>query len=504
MRTLYRASRVHTLADPPAGEWLLIDDRHVQRVGTGSVPQADRVVELPGATIQPGFVDSHVHLTSTGIGVANADVEAADSAAALLAVAAARAAAGGDEVIELQGFDESRWTHPSLPTLAELDAASRAPLLIRRTDGHAALANTPALELGGALGADGLRRDTAGEPTGWITADANRLICGWFAAARTPHRIEELQLVAAGLAAQRGVTAVHEMALPLEHGHTDVEVLLGHRRRLPVDVDVILGSMDVPWAVELGLTAIGGDLPLDGSLGASTAAVSAPYEGADGDGSLFVDDDVLLGFFHDGYEAGLQVGIHAIGDRAIDQALRAWEGLYRGLDSRQRRHFRARRHRIEHFEMPSAEQIERAAALGLAISMQPTFDLIWGGPGELYEQRVGIERAWPMNPVRVLLDRGLVLGVGSDAPVVPLDPWLTVHALEHHHDPAQRLRRDEAVRLHTVGSARLARREEKQGRLAPGMHADFAAYDVDPLAATDVRGLRPILTVSLGREVWLA
>jgi predicted amidohydrolase YtcJ len=196
--------------------------------------------------------------------------------------------------------------------------------------------------------------------------------------------------------------------------------------------------------------------------------------------------------------------MHAIGERAIEQVLRAWERIYRSLDSRERRHFRARRHRIEHFEMPTDAQVERAAMLGLAVSVQPTFDLHWGNEGQLYEQRVGTDRAWAMNPFRTMLDRGVVLGVGSDAPVVPLDPWLSVHALEHHHDPAQRLTRREAIQAHTAGSARLAHHEEKKGILEPGMHADFAAYDADPFDSDDVRDLRPILTVSLGRDVSVA
>jgi len=142
--------------------------------------------------------------------------------------------------------------------------------------------------------------------------------------------------------------------------------------------------------------------------------------------------------------------------------------------------------------------------LGLAVSAQPTFDLTWGHPGGLYEQAVGPQRAGAMNPIRTMLERGVVVGVGSDAPVVPIDPWLTIHALEHHHDPAQRLDRIAAIRAHTAGSARLAHQEEKKGTLEPGMHADFAVYDDDPLEVPDVRALRPSMTVSLGREVWLA
>jgi len=468
VRTLYRARRVHTFGYPPVGEWLLIDDRHVHRIGAGEPPPADRSVDLPGATIIPGLIDSHVHLTSTGLSVADGDVRAAASARDLLAVVAVRAATGDDDVLVLQGFDESTWADPTLPTLAELDATP-TPLVIRRTDGHAALLNTRALELSGVQETQGVVRGPDGAPSGVVRWDANRIVGAWVAATRSALRIEELQLIAAGLAAMRGVTGVHEMALPQEFGMRDVEVLLGHRRRLPIDVDVVLGTMDVPAAVGLGLAAIGGDLPADGSIGAHTAALTDPYEGDAGTG-----------------------------------VLAAWESIVHTLDSRERRHFRARRHRIEHFELPTPGQIERAAMLGIAASVQPTFDLVWGHEGGLYAQRLGAARAWAMNPVRLLTERGVVVGVGSDAPVVPMDPWLTIHAMEHHHDPGQQLERLEALRLHTAGSARLAHRENKHGVLEPGMHADFAAYDDDPLTVQDVRGLQPILTVSLGREVWLA
>ena len=504
MRTLYRAARVHTLGHPPLGEWVLVDGRHVQRVGSGEPPGADRVVELPGCTIVPGFIDAHVHLTSTGAAMANEDVATAGSREQLLAIAADRAAEESERVVSLQGYDETRWEDPTLPSLAELDAITNEPLVIRRTDGHVALVNSAALTFAEALETRGLERDPQGHPTGLVTQEANRQVGLWVASSRTVHRIEELQLLGAGIAATRGVTSVHEMALPLESEMRDVDVLLAHRARLPVSVEVVLGTMDVPKAAELGLVAIGGDLAVDGSIGARTSAVTEPYADRDDAGVLYFDDEVLEGFFSDGHDAGLQVGMHAIGDRAIEQVLAAWERVYHRLDSRERRHFRARRHRIEHFEMPSAEHVERAAMLGLAVSMQPTFDLEWGQPDGLYAQRLGSQRAHAMNPVRLVLDRGVVVGVGSDAPVVPMDPWLTIHALEHHHDASQRLTRSEAIRIHTAGSARLAHQEEKKGVLEPGMHADLVAYDVDPLEAGDVRDLRAILTVSLGREVWQA
>jgi predicted amidohydrolase YtcJ len=503
VRTLYRAARVHTLGHPPSGDWLLVDGRHVQRVGAGEPPQADRVVELPGATIVPGFVDAHVHLTSTGLSLSMRDVEAATSREELLALARGRAAGDPEPVVLLQGFDETRWGDPAFPSLEELDAVTDRPLVLARADGHVAVANSAALTFAQALEAEGCDRDEQGRPTGRVTSEANRRISRWAAETRTEHRIEELQLDAAGLAASRGITCVHEMAMPGEHGFRDVEVFLRHREKLPVHGIAVVATMDVPRAVELGLRAIGGDLAADGSIGARTAALTEPYLDG-GRGVCFFHEDELAGFFRDGHDAGLQVGMHAIGDRAIEHVLRAWERVYRTLDSRERRHFRARRHRIEHFELASPEQVERAAVLGLAASVQPAFDAAWGFPGGLYERAIGPERAFAMNPFRTMLERGLEVGAGSDAPVTPLDPWLAVAALETHHDPAQRLTRLEAIRLHTVGGARLGHHDEKKGVLEAGAHADFAAYDLDPSETEEVRGLRPILTVSLGREVYAA
>jgi len=293
------------------------------------------------------------------------------------------------------------------------------------------------------------------------------------------------------------------MATPQSHGRREVEVLLEHSEQLPVDVVAYVSEKDIPWVIDLGLETLGGDLWLDGSIGARTAAVSSAYDDGDGTGLLYEEDDELAEIFHNAHLAGLQVAVHAIGDAAIEQALGVWERVYRALDSRQRRHFRARRHRLEHFELPTLGQVERSAALGLAISVQPGFDALWGHPQELYERRLGRERAAGMNPFATLLSRGLEVGAGSDSPVTPLDPMYGLWALETHHDASQRLSREEAIRLYTIGSARLAHLEEKKGQLRPGFQADFAAYEADPFTAGDILNLRPVLTVSRGREVFV-
>jgi predicted amidohydrolase YtcJ len=501
MKTLYRASKVYTLSYPAVGEWILIDDRHLERVGTGAPPHADRVVDLPGASIIPGFIDTHVHLTGTGLSGVGIPLERAKSAEELLGFVAEEITHGPTKILA-HGFDESQWDRPELPTLNDLDEIADIPIILVRADGHLSLANTAALKESGALESEGVERDDHAQPTGTARRDANNRLQRWFHEALTDHEVRELQLEAAALAASRGITCIHEMAIPALRGRRDVEVLLEQAPNLPVDLVVYVADMDIPYVMgDLGLETIGGDLSLDGSLGARTAAVSEPYEDTGGTGVLNYPDDELAEFFHNAHLAGLQVAVHAIGDAAIEQAVRVWERVYRILDTRQRRHFRARRHRIEHFEMPSSNQIERSAALGLAISVQPAFDAEWGHPGALYDRRVGWGRAAWMNPFGTMIGRGLEMGGGSDAPITSLDPMYGIWGLETHHDPTQRMTREQALRIFTIGSARLAHLDEKKGELISGAHADFAAFEVDPLSAPEIRDLRPILTVSRGREV---
>jgi len=473
----------------------------VQRAGSGEPPGADRVVELPGTTITPGFVDAHVHLTGTGVHERAPEVAAASSADSLLD-ALRRVAAERPGPVLVHGWDETRWTTPGFPSIDDLDRAVDRPLLAMRADGHVSLTNRAAIAAAGVDDVEGVHRDADGRPTGRVDRRANTALRAWIERNLDAREVEELQLAAASLAVSRGVTCVHEMSLPEDRGTRDLEILLGHRSRLPVDVVPYVGTTDVASVIDAGVSTIGGDVSVDGSVGARTAWLREPYADGSGSGVAYFGDDELAEFFHGGHLAGLQVAVHAIGDAAVDQALRTWERVYATLDSRGRRHFRARRHRIEHFELVDAPLIERAAALGLAVSVQPAFDAEWGWPGGLYELALGEPRAASMNPFASIAGRGVELGAGSDSPVTPLDPLAGIAALERHHDPAQRLSRHEAVRAFTVGAARLAHHDEKKGSLAPGAHADFVAWDDDPFDADDPTGARVALTVSLGREVF--
>src|SRR6266540_3846820 len=270
MRTLYRAGRVHTLSHPAAGEWVLVDERHVERVGAGDPPDADRVVDLPGTTILPGFVDAHVHLTGTGIHETGPPIDGARSAAELLEMLRG-VAAQQDRPLLVHGFDETTWERPELPTVDDVNEVSPEPVIAVRADGHLCLANRAAIDAAGVADLPGFERDPDGLPTGVLRRDANWAIQRWYHEQLGDHQVQELQLQAASLAASRGVTSVHEMAVPTSRGPRDFEVLMGHRTQLPVDVVPFVASMEIPYVMDFGLPRIGGDLSLDGSIGAGTA-----------------------------------------------------------------------------------------------------------------------------------------------------------------------------------------------------------------------------------------
>jgi predicted amidohydrolase YtcJ len=128
VRTLYRASRIVTLSHPTMGEWILVDQRHVERVGTGDPPKADATIELPGATIVPGFIDTHVHLTATGRSFSNEEVRGSRTKEELLDAVRARAGVGAS-VVHVEGFDETGWDRPELPTAEDLDAITAVPVV---------------------------------------------------------------------------------------------------------------------------------------------------------------------------------------------------------------------------------------------------------------------------------------------------------------------------------------------------------------------------------------
>jgi len=442
---------------------------------------ADRVVDLGDVTLLPGFVDSHVHLTATGLAVQGANLRGVRSAGELLGRVAEAAARTPGGLVWGDGYDETAFPSPELPVPAELAAAAAGrPVYLSRVDGHQGLATVEVLAEAGALDAAGCERGPDGEPTGVVRDDANHRV--------RRHALDQLadatvlaaQDQALALAARRGVVCVHEMGGPDVSSRRDFELLLSRLDTLPLEVICYWGAFDLDYVLDRKLTQIGGDLFLDGSLGSHSAALSSPYaDRPECCGSLYHDDAQLTELYVRATMAGVQVGVHAIGDLAIGQALRCARRAVRVVG---RNAFAACRHRVEHAELLGSDGADRMAELGLAAGVQPAFDAAWGGPDGMYERRLGTRRAKSMNPFADLWRRGVPMGGSSDSHVTPLEPWHGVAAAVHHHRARQRLGLPVALELFTLGGRILTRQEQATGRVRPGQRADLTAFPGDVLA----------------------
>jgi len=283
-------------------------------------------------------------------------------------------------------------------------------------------------------------------------------------------------------------------------GHQSVHAVLAKTASLPLDVTLFLQEKDVLLTSRLGFEHLGGCILVDGSIGSYTAALDAHYEGRPGVlGVLYERTRSLSGFVHKAHRAGIQLAFHAIGPRAIEMILDAYE---KALTQTPRFDHR---HRIEHFELARDDQIARAAELGLIASMQPAFEHFWGGPSGMYASRLG-DRWRTSNRLRTILDAGLRIAGGSDANVTPPDPLLGIHAAVNHPNPDEGVTPQEALRMFTLDAAIAAFNERRHGSIEAGKDASFVVLAEDPLGIPThrIKDIRVCSTWSRGRCVWTA
>ncbi|GAB2749959.1 amidohydrolase [Sinomonas soli] len=501
--TLYRNGSVYSAADPFASA-MLVDGGTVAWVGSEQAAASladDRmtVVDLDGALVAPGFVDSHVHVADTGLALSSLDLSAAASAADLLD-AVARAAEGlpADAVLRGHGWDESRWADPALPGAEQLArAAGRRRTFLTRVDVHSALVS-PDLAGGG----------TAGE-TALVVGDAlHAARAGTRPSA--PEELGRLHRLALRHAASRGYVALVEQAAPQLGGVEDLRLLLGRGTASEPEVIAYWGqavsSPDEARAVLEGLgvpvRGLAGDLNIDGSIGSRTALLEADYDDAPGHrGTAFLTAEQIGAHLAAVSEIGVQGGFHVIGDAGLQLAL---DGFRLAAERVGQHAVRAAGHRLEHVEMAGDAEAAALAEYAVTVSAQPLFDTAWGHPGGLYEQRLGRRREG-MNPFIRFYSAGVPLAFGSDSPVCALSPWESVRACLTHSDPSQRISARAAFLGHTRSGWRAVRHPNPlMGQLVPGAPASFAVWRADELMvqvadervqawSTDPRARTPLL-----------
>jgi predicted amidohydrolase YtcJ len=479
--TLLLNGRVHSPAMPDATAmavsdgivaWLGSDD-----VGRQQFPDA-QIIDLDNGFVAPAFVDSHVHLTATGLTLAGVDLRNATSLRHCLELIGDYARTHPDGPIWGHGWDESAWPEQTAPSTSDLDCVvGDRPTYLARIDVHSAAATSAlrrlAPRLADAAGFD-LQRP--------LTSDAHHLVRAGARDRLTPQQRHHALLVALDAAAASGIVAVHECAGPdiggLDdwHGVRDADhgvEVVGYWGEHVTTAEQARELIDAT-----GASGLAGDLFVDGALGSHTAWLHQPYADApDCCGNTYLDTDAIAAHLYACTEAGVTAGFHVIGDAAVTAVVTALEGV---VD-----HFGAPAvarcgHRLEHLEMITDDQAGLLGSWGVIASVQPNFDALWGGEHGMYAQRLGLDRSTGLNPLALLASQGVPIAFGSDSPVTDINPWATVRAATRHHTPGSAISARAAFAAATRGAWRAGGvLDGITGTLVPGAPASYAIWEAD-------------------------
>jgi len=506
------------------GKFLAVGDNATIAALRGPETQT---LDLGGASVLPGLCDAHIHFTHYALGLQRIDIFEVPSLPEMQQRLAAKVQATPlGTWLTGWGWNQTLWPDKRFPTRQDLDAvAPDHPVLLHEKSGHSAIANTLALRLAGldaktANPAGGeIVHDAAGEPTGLLLESPAIDLVGRHMPEPSADEVDAAVLAAQHNAHRFGLVSVHD--LDGKRGFECFQRLrLRGALRLRTVTHVAMDQFEA--AVGVGLHAGLGDewlrvgglkLFADGALGPRTAAMIEPYEGEpDNYGITIVDKEDMTDMARRASVAGLQMIVHAIGDRANHDVLDVLE-IVRQQEAEQGIPRDQRRHRIEHVQILHPNDVNRLAALDVIASVQPihatqdmfNVDAYWGKRGEL------------AYAFRTLLNTGARLAFGSDAPVETPNPFVGIHAavtrqradgapaVEGWH-PEEKLTVAEAVAAYTTGAAYAESWEKQMGSITPGNYADFIVPDRDIFTCdpTTIKDTIVQLTVIGGETVYRA
>ena len=385
----------------------------------------------------PGFVDVHSHLTSYALSLTRPRLDGIESLEEALRFIARKVEEVEAEVIVMEGYDDTLW--PRAFTKDDLDRITDRPLIVRRVCGHKAVLNSAAIrwlkERYGEI--EGLNEES-GLAVEHLPLNLSRYV------RPSEAEIEEAIRKAEEIARRLGIVAVGENTKAFyvrKLIEMDRRGELTLRWRVAVYYDDLKTLGDLIGYRSDHLRIVGVKEFLDGSVGARTAAFSFPYADTGRKGNLLHSDDYLLKVLREAERLGLGVWFHAIGDEAIDQALRVI-----GHSSH------PERHRIEHFLFPRMEHYRTAAALGVGIAVQPNFTRRWGKAGGLYQRVIGDAVYWH-NRYRTMENLGVRYAFSSDT--MPPGPIYGLSGAVYHPLKDERLTLREALYRYTTAGAEL-------------------------------------------------
>ena len=515
---------------PEAEAVAVIGDRIVAVGGTKEIealagPETRRI-DLAGRRILAGFNDAHVHLFHGGESLASVqlrDVRGPEEFRRQIAAFAAGLPPG--EWILNGSWDQEGWTPPTLPHHELIsDITGQHPVCVNRSDGHMVLVNELAMRLAGVgrgvadVPGGEIGRDADGNLTG-IFKDAAKALIERVIPAPSKERIRSAVLAAQAHAAENGVTSVQDMGV-LGLGAAErmssilavyQELQAANELRLRISAHIPLSAWRRAAHLETDFLRLGGLKSFsDGSLGSTTAWFWEPYTDAPHTSGLpsdeLADTNAWYSDLQAADRAGLQLVIHAIGDRANSTVLDSLERLVAQNGSRDRRS------RIEHAQHLRPRDLGRFAKLNVIASVQPYHCI---DDGRWVERRIGAERARNTYAFRSLLDSGATVVFGSDWWVAPISPILGIYAavtrrtLDGAHPggwiPEEKVTVAEAVHAYTVAAAYASGEEHKKGSIEPGKLADFVVLseDVFTVAPEAIGEIQVEMTILGGDVIFL-
>ncbi len=520
----------------PEAEAVAIAGNRILAVGdSGAIlqlaGQKTRVIDLNGRRTVPGFNDSHVHFYFGGDGLASVQLGNAESPEDVRNRIGefARSLPKGEWILN-GGWDHEKWRPATLPTHQLIDAvAPDNPVFVNRSDGHMSLANALAMKLAGVdkntkeVPGGVIVRDSQGNPSGMFKDAAKALIERVIPSPSDEHIVNAL-MAAQRYAAENGVTSVQDMGvLGANAAETMARVirayqLLNKRSQLEVRVSAHLPLPEWQRFASAGVMADFGDAKLqigavkgfgDGSLGSSTAWFIEAYSDAPENHGIPSDEmlhpEEMYRDIQGADGAGLQVAVHAIGDRANNTLLNFFERLEREDGGRDRRL------RIEHAQHLLASDIPRFSKLHVIASMQPYHCI---DDGRWAEKRIGAQRAKTTYAFRSLLESGAIVAFGSDWPVAPMSPLMGIYAattrrtLDGKHPegwvPEQKISVAQAVHAYTAAAAYASLEEGVKGSIEPGKLADLAvlSQDIFAIDPVEIQNIKVDLTVFDGKVIF--
>ncbi|MEC7187885.1 MAG: amidohydrolase [Pseudomonadota bacterium] len=458
--------------------------------------EPDHLIDGNGQTMIPGLIDAHGHVLSYGLSLLRVDLVGAESeseaAGRVLDFAQANPAV---EWIQGRGWNQVLWDSNEFPRAASLDAVvSDRPVWLTRVDGHAAWANSLAMELAG------ISDDTEDPVGGQIVRDENGKATGVFIDTAMSYIREQIPATsfeeekvalttALNALATYGITSVHDAGI----GSSTIAAykeLVGEAP-LPVRVYAMIAASDPLYqdrlaegffhSEDMTFAVESVKVVADGALGSRGAALIEDYHDAPGNrGLLRYNDERLEFLMRAAMNAGFQVNTHAIGDDANMRVLDNYERLINETDSNDRRH------RVEHAQILRYEDILRFAELGVIPSMQATHAT---SDKNMAEDRLGPVRIQGAYAWRKLLDSGARIANGSDFPVEHPNPFYGLHASVTRQDQQsnppggwyseESMTLEEALASFTIDAAYAGHQEAHLGTLEPGKKADFILLDRD-------------------------